>query len=52
MSTSKLILKVQNILKPLNTNNKLCIETSYLDANVINLVKQKVAQNTAISLGY
>jgi hypothetical protein len=50
-------LKVQNIyikplLKPLNTYNKQCFETAYFGENVINLVKQKVAQNVIIILGY
>jgi hypothetical protein len=50
-------LKAQNIyikplLKPYNAYNKLCFETAYLGENVINLLKQKVAQNVAISLGY
>ncbi len=57
ISISKLILKDQNIyIKPLlelyNTHNKLCFETAYLGKNVINVPKQKLAQNVAISLGY
>jgi hypothetical protein len=57
ISTTKLKLKAQNIyikplLKPQNTFNKPCFETAYLCENVINLLKQKVAQNVAISLGY
>jgi hypothetical protein len=39
-------------LKPENTNNKSSFETVYLGENVINLLKQKLAQNVAISLGY
>ncbi len=34
------------------TYNKPCFETAYLDKNVINLLKQKVAQKVAIILGY
>ncbi len=34
------------------TYSKPCFETAYLDENVINLVKPKVAQNVIISLGY
>ncbi len=34
------------------TYSKICFETAYLDENVINLVKPKVAQNVTISLGY
>jgi hypothetical protein len=50
-------LKTQNIyikplLKPYNTYNKPCFETVYLGKNVINLLKQKVAQKVAIILGY
>jgi hypothetical protein len=50
-------LKAQNIfikplLKPYNTYDKPCFETTYLGKNVINLFKQKVAQNVAISLGF
>jgi hypothetical protein len=50
-------LKAQNIyikplLKPENTYNKPCFETVYLGQNEINLLKQKVAQNVTISLGY
>jgi len=57
ISISKLILKDQNIyIKPLlelySTYNKLCFETAYLGKNIINLLKQKVAQNVAISVGY
>jgi hypothetical protein len=49
ISTTKLYLKAQNIyikplLKPSNTYNKPCFETAYLSKNVINLLKQKVAQ--------
>jgi hypothetical protein len=32
--------------------NKLCFETAYLGENVINLLKQKVAQKVMIILGY
>jgi hypothetical protein len=54
---TKLNLKAQNIyikplFKPYNTCNKPCFEAAYLGENVINLHKQKVAQNIAISLGY
>ncbi len=57
ISTTKLNLKIQNIyikplLKPENTHNKPCFESAYLGKNVINLHKQKVAQNVAIILGY
>ncbi len=57
ISTTKLNLEAKNIyinplLKPQNTYNKPCFETAYLCENVINLLKQKVAQNVAISLGY
>jgi hypothetical protein len=49
ISTSKLLLKDQNIyVKPLlelySTYNKICFETAYLGKNVINVLKQKVAQ--------
>jgi hypothetical protein len=49
ISTTKLNLKTRNIyikplLKPLNTHNKPCFETANLGKNVINLLKQKVAQ--------
>jgi hypothetical protein len=36
----------------LNTRNKPCLESAYLGKNVINLFKQKVAQNVASILGY
>jgi hypothetical protein len=39
-------------MKPSNTYNKPCSETAYFSENVINLLKQKVAQNVTISLGY
>jgi len=57
ISASKLNLKTQNIyikllLKPLNTYSKPCFETDYLGENVKKLLKQKVAQNITISLGY
>jgi hypothetical protein len=57
MSTAKLKLYAQNtciksLLKPLNIYNKPCSETDYLGEIVINLLKQKVAQNVTISLGY
>jgi hypothetical protein len=39
-------------LKPLNTYSKLYSKTAYLGENVINLLKQKVAQNVAIILGH
>jgi hypothetical protein len=50
-------LKAQNIyikplLKTLNTYNKQCFEIAYLCENVINLLKQKVAQNVEIILDY
>ncbi len=46
ISTAKLNLKTQNIyIKP-------CFETAYLSKNVIDLLKQKVAQKVAIILGY
>jgi hypothetical protein len=49
ISTTKLNLKARNIyneplLKPKNTYNKPCIETACLGVNLINLLKQKVAQ--------
>jgi hypothetical protein len=55
--TSKLNLRVQNIyikplLKPKNTCNKLYFETNYFGENVKKLLKQKVAKNVTISLGY
>ncbi len=48
-------LKIQSIYikplsKPLNTFNKPCFETVYLDENVINLLHPKVDQNITISL--
>ncbi len=51
------IWKLKNIytkalLKPKNAYNKLCFESAYLGENVINLLRQKAAQNIAISLGY
>jgi hypothetical protein len=50
ISTTKLNLKAKNIyIKPLL---KLCFEIDYLCENVINLLRQKVAQNVAISFGY
>jgi hypothetical protein len=57
ISTTKLNLKTRNIyIKPLlklqNTYNKPCFETAYLGKNVINLLKQKVAQKVVIILGY
>jgi hypothetical protein len=50
ISTTKLNLKAQNIyIKPLlkakNAYNKPCFENACIGANVINLLKQKVAQN-------
>ena len=53
----KQLPKVQNIyikpyLKPKNSSNKPYFKTTYLGENIINLLKQKVAQNVAISLGY
>jgi hypothetical protein len=50
ISTTKLSLKALNIyIKPLlkakNALNKPCFETACIGANVINLLKQKVAQN-------
>ncbi len=57
ISITKLILKVQyNFIKPplksLNTYNKPCFELAYLGENVIDLLKQEIAQNVAITLGY
>jgi hypothetical protein len=42
----------QTPFETLNTYNKPCFETAYLGENVIDLLKQKVTQNVAISLGY
>jgi hypothetical protein len=39
-------------LKVQNTNNKPYFETAYIDENGKKLLKQKVAQNVSISLGY
>jgi hypothetical protein len=39
-------------LKSLNTYNKPCFELAYSGKNVIDLLKQKIAQNVAITLGY
>ncbi len=55
--TTKFNLKVQNIyikpiFKPKNTYNKPSFETAYLGKNVINLLKQKVAQKVKITFGY
>jgi len=38
--------------KSQNIYNKPCFETAYIGENVKNLLKQKVDQNVAISLGY
>ncbi len=43
---------MSTLLKPWNTYNKPCIECVYLSENVKDLLKQKVAQYVAISLGY
>ncbi len=43
---------IKPLLKPENTYNKPCFKTAYLGQNVINLLKQKVAQYVAISLGF
>jgi hypothetical protein len=43
---------IKPLLKPKNTYNKPCFETAYLDKNVINLLKQKVAPKVTIILGY
>jgi hypothetical protein len=40
------------LLKPLNTYNKPCFEHAYLGENVIDLPKQKIAQNVIFTLGY
>jgi hypothetical protein len=50
-------LKAQNIyIKPLlkssNTYDKPCSESDYLGENAMNLLRQNVAQNVTISLGY
>jgi hypothetical protein len=50
-------LKAQNIYikplsKPKNAYSTPCFETAYLVENVMNLLKQKVAQKCCISLGY
>jgi hypothetical protein len=39
-------------LKPLNGYNKPCFECAYLNKNPIDLLKQKIAQNITITLGY
>jgi hypothetical protein len=57
VSTAKLNLKAQNIyikplLKPSNTYNKRVLKLLIQVKNVINLLKQKVANNVTISLGY
>ncbi len=51
ISTTKLNLKTQKIyikppLKPSNTYKKTGFETAYLGTNVINLLKQEVAQSS------
>ncbi len=56
MPKSKLNLKVhyinlQTTLETSNTYNKIYFERAYLGENVTKLLKQKVAQNVAISLG-
>jgi hypothetical protein len=53
----KQLPKVQNIyikphLKPKNTCNKPYFKTTYFGENIKDLLKQKVAQNVYISLGY
>jgi hypothetical protein len=46
-------LKTQNICITFeNTYIKPCFETTYLDENGINLLRQKVAQKVTIILGY
>ncbi len=47
-------INVKPFLKPLSTCNKpyFEIDTAYLGENVLNLPKQKVAQNVSISLRY
>jgi hypothetical protein len=50
-------LKVQNIcikplLEPWNSDDKLYFETAYLGEKVKKMLRQKVAQNVAVSLGY
>jgi hypothetical protein len=54
ISTTKLNFKTQSIyIKPLlNTYNKPYFETAYLGKNVINLLKQKIAQKVTIIWGY
>jgi hypothetical protein len=42
----------QTTFETLNFYNKPCYETAYLGKNVINLLKQKVAQKVAIIFGY
>ncbi len=42
----------QTTFKTLKCYNIPCFETAYLGKNVINLLKQKVAQKVAIILGY
>jgi hypothetical protein len=54
---TKLTLKVQTtyikpLMKPLTAYNKACFETAYLGENAKKLLKQKVAQSVASSLGY
>jgi hypothetical protein len=46
ISTTKLNLKAPKSLNQTNFETlKPCVETAYLGENVINLLKQKVAQN-------
>ncbi len=42
----------QTTFETLYTYNKLCFETAYFGENVINLLKQKVAQKVTIILGF
>jgi hypothetical protein len=56
MPRSKLNLKVHHIylktpFETSNTYKKIYFERAYLGENVTKLLKQKVAQNVAISLG-
>jgi hypothetical protein len=43
---------IKPLLKPKNTCNKPYFKTAYFGENVKNFLKQKVAQNVTISLGY
>jgi hypothetical protein len=43
---------IKPLLKPCNSYNKPCFECAYLSESVIDLLKQKITQNVANTLGY